>query len=183
MVLRSAASLSCRPIMKNTIVTTRYATPCGELELGSFGPHLCLCDWTGPERHHASVAARVCRMLRAPMEPGMSHTLELAIRRLDEYFEGGRDCFDVPLLPVGTPFQQAVWDALLSVPRGATESYGSLARRIGRPAAVRAVAAANGANAISLFISCHRIIGSDGSLTGYGGGLPAKRFLLALEAR
>ena len=82
---------------------------------------------------------------------------------------------------VGTAFQQRVWEGLLSIPYGKTVSYGEMARRIGMPTSVRAVANANGANAISIFIPCHRVIGSDGSLTGYGGGLPAKRFLLDLE--
>ena len=102
---------------------------------------------------------------------------------LDAYFRLERKSFDVPLLTVGTDFQKQVWDALQEIPYGKTCSYGELAERIGQPKAVRAVANANGANAISLFIPCHRIIGSDYSLTGYGGGLEAKKFLLELEKR
>lgn len=105
----------------------------------------------------------------------------MAIAQLDEYFAGKRRQFDVPLLFAGTEFQKTVWDTLLTIPFGQTVSYGELARQIGMPKAVRAVANANGANSISIFAPCHRVIGSDGTLTGYGGGLPVKEFLLRLE--
>ncbi len=107
--------------------------------------------------------------------------LRLAAAQLGEYFAGTRTSFDVPLAPAGTAFQRLVWDALLLIPHGATWSYGQLAKQIGRPHASRAVGAANGRNPISIFIPCHRVIGASGQLTGYGGGLPAKRFLLELE--
>jgi len=107
--------------------------------------------------------------------------LRKAIRQLDEYFAGRRKTFDLPLAPEGTPFQLAVWRALRDIPYGETQSYGDIARRIGKPKAVRAVGAANGANPISIVVPCHRVIGADGSLTGYGGGLPRKQKLLALE--
>jgi len=103
-------------------------------------------------------------------------------RELSEYFAGRRTSFDVPLAPRGTPFQQRVWAELVKIPFGTRATYGELARRIGRPAASRAVGAANGANPIAIVIPCHRVVGSDGSLTGYGGGLPLKRWLLAHEA-
>lgn len=106
-----------------------------------------------------------------------------ARRQLDAYFAGRLRRFDLPLAPEGTPFQQRVWRALLDIPYGETVSYGELARRIGRPSAVRAVGAANGQNPLSIVIPCHRVIGSDGRLVGYGGGLPAKSALLALEQR
>jgi methylated-DNA-[protein]-cysteine S-methyltransferase len=105
-----------------------------------------------------------------------------AIEQLDEYFAGERREFSLPLQPVGTPFQKTVWSALRSIPYGATVSYGELARRIGRPSASRAVGAANGANPLPIIVPCHRVIGADRSLTGFGGGLETKRFLLALEA-
>ena len=89
--------------------------------------------------------------------------------------------FDLPLLTVGTPFQRAVWELLTEIPFGGTRSYAWLAAQLGHPRAVRAVAAANRANALSIFIPCHRVVGSDGSLTGYAGGLAAKRLLLGLE--
>jgi methylated-DNA-[protein]-cysteine S-methyltransferase len=100
-----------------------------------------------------------------------------------EYFAGERRTFDLPLAPRGTPFQRAVWTALLELPYGTTASYLDVARRIGQPAAVRAVGAANGRNPIAIVIPCHRVIGADGTLTGYAGGLPRKQALLALEAR
>jgi len=105
------------------------------------------------------------------------------VRQLDAYFAGRLRQFDLPLAPVGTAFQQRVWRALCDIPYGETVSYGLLARRIERPAAVRAVGAANGQNPISIVIPCHRVIGSDGRLVGYGGGLPAKSALLDLERR
>jgi len=102
---------------------------------------------------------------------------------LDAYFAGRASLFDVPLAPEGTPFQRAVWQALLEIPFGATASYAEIARRIGRPKAVRAVGAANARNPIAIIVPCHRVIGTDGSLTGYAGGLERKRALLALEAQ
>jgi methylated-DNA-[protein]-cysteine S-methyltransferase len=109
--------------------------------------------------------------------------LSVCERQLREYFSGARFDFDLPLTLAGTSFQNDVWAALRAVPFGATMSYGELARRIGRPAAVRAVGAANGANPISIIIPCHRILGNDGRLTGYGGGLWRKEWLLAHERK
>ena len=105
------------------------------------------------------------------------------VRQLDAYFAGRLRRFDLALAPAGTAFQQRVWRALCDIPYGETVSYGALARRIERPAAVRAVGAANGQNPIAIVIPCHRVIGSDGRLVGYGGGLPAKSALLELERR
>jgi methylated-DNA-[protein]-cysteine S-methyltransferase len=112
-----------------------------------------------------------------------SPLLENAKAQLAEYFAGQRDDFDLPLAPKGTDFQRAVWKALTKIPFGETRSYAQIAQAIGKPHAVRAVGAANGANPIALIVPCHRVIGSDGSLTGYGGGLPRKKWLLAHESR
>jgi methylated-DNA-[protein]-cysteine S-methyltransferase len=101
--------------------------------------------------------------------------------QLADYFEGNRKTFDVDLLPEGTPFQMQVWSALLEIPYGKVVSYEWIARRIGRPGAVRAVGAANGRNPISIIIPCHRVIGKNGTLTGYGGGLDLKQRLIRLE--
>ncbi len=106
---------------------------------------------------------------------------EGVIRQLAEYFAGQRRQFDVKLAPKGTPFQLAVWRALQDIPYGETRSYAEIAHTIGRPSATRAVGAANGANPIPIIIPCHRVIGSNGSLTGFGGGLNVKRQLLDLE--
>ena len=104
-----------------------------------------------------------------------------ARRQLTEYFAGARTTFDLPLRPAGTPFQLRVWEALLRIPYGETASYGEIARELGHPTASRAVGAANGRNPIAIVVPCHRVIGSNGSLTGYAGGLECKRALLDLE--
>lgn len=186
-----------------------HATPCGVLRLGAFGGRLCLCDWADvPARDfvvrrlerglHARFAEWPNERLRPgtglpgiPAEPESNFpdnpddadrcVLDRAVRQLDEYFAAQRRTFDIPLLPVGTPFQRAVWELLTEIPPGEIRSYAWLAARLGHPQAVRAVAAANRANALSIFIPCHRVVGSDGSLTGYAGGLAAKRLLLELE--
>ena len=166
---------------KNIIKVKRYESPCGVLLLGSFGDKLCLCDWQ-VEKHRGHVDRRLKRVLRAEFEEGTSEVIEKAASELDEFFAGKRKTFDVPLLFAGTDFQKNVWNELLKIPVGKTISYGEMAQHIGMPKAVRAVANANGANSLSIFAPCHRVIGSDRSLTGYGGGLPAKKFLLELES-
>ena len=165
---------------KNIIKTRRYESPCGTLLLGSFDDKLCLCDWQ-VEKHRDHVDRRLKRVLNAEFADGTSDVIEEAVTQLDEFFAKKRQAFSIPLLFVGTDFQKTVWRELLTIPYGETISYGDMARRIGMPKAVRAVANANGANAISIFAPCHRVIGSDGSLTGYGGGLAAKKMLLELE--
>ena len=107
--------------------------------------------------------------------------LKEPVRQVEAYFNGKLTQFDFPLAPQGTPFQTSVWQELLRIPYGETISYGELARRLGNPKAVRAVGLANGSNPIAIVIPCHRVIGSNGSLVGYGGGLPIKQALLALE--
>ncbi|WP_199099541.1 methylated-DNA--[protein]-cysteine S-methyltransferase [Dyella sp. ASV21] len=116
--------------------------------------------------------------MRAATDP-----LVQAAQQLEEYFAGTRQHFALPLRPLGTPFQLEVWHELARIPYGSTISYGELARRIGQPQAMRAVGAANGRNPLPIVLPCHRVIGSNGSLTGFGGGLPTKRYLLALEDR
>lgn len=143
--------------------------------------------WLGPMRlstdgHGISEAAFVAEghTLREP--PGPDHPLlEQAAAELAAYFDGERTAFEVPLTPKGTEFQQQVWAALREIPFGATWSYGALAQRVGRPKAARAVGAANGANPCAVLIPCHRVIGANGKLTGYRGGVPIKRWLLDHE--
>ena len=123
----------------------------------------------------------------APGEPGAgwiessTAPLEQAACQLREYFAGKRTGFDLPLAPEGTQFQRSVWRKLQDIPYGRTISYGELARKVGNPKASRAVGAANGQNPIPIVIPCHRVIGANGKLTGFGGGLPIKEALLALE--
>ena len=109
--------------------------------------------------------------------------LREAIRQLQAYFSGSLQAFDLPLAPAGTAFQRQVWDALLTIPYGQTDHYQAIAQRIGNPKAMRAVGMANNRNPLPIFIPCHRVIGKNGGLVGYGGGLPAKEYLLALEKR
>jgi methylated-DNA-[protein]-cysteine S-methyltransferase len=118
-----------------------------------------------------------------PEAENNSRKLEEVQRQVDEYGKGKRREFDLELAADGPDFDKRVWKALLEIPFGSTTSYGAVARRIGAPKAARAVGAANGANPIALIVPCHRVIGSDGSLTGYGGGLPLKRKLLEHEAQ
>ncbi len=117
------------------------------------------------------------RSVRDDADPLLSATRA----QLDEYFDGRRRAFDLPLAPRGTPFQQRVWQALLGIPYGTTTTYGAIAESLGRPAAVRAVGAANGKNPLAVIVPCHRVVGADGSLTGYAGGLAIKRALLVHE--
>lgn len=168
--------------MSDNVITTQvYDAPCGRLVLGSFGDSLCLCDWL-TERHHPLILKRLSRALGACFAEGSSPVIATAAAQLDEYFSGRRRVFDLPLRFTGTEFQKAVWRRLMTIPYGETLSYGAMATDLGMAKAVRAVANANGANSLSIFAPCHRVIGSNGSLTGYGGGLDTKRYLLDLES-
>jgi methylated-DNA-[protein]-cysteine S-methyltransferase len=174
-----------KPIIKDShgmrkIVLQYFETDLGELVLGSFNEQLCLCDWRY-RKMRDRIDRRLQEGLDAPFVDGETNVTRNAGLQLEEYFSGNRTDFDMPLLMVGTTFQKRVWNELLKIPFGETESYLGLARKLGDENAIRSVAAANGANAISIFIPCHRIIGSDGRLTGYGGGIEAKRKLLQLE--
>ncbi|HQV50711.1 MAG: methylated-DNA--[protein]-cysteine S-methyltransferase [Flavobacteriales bacterium] len=162
------------------IITQILPTPFGELLLGSFKDDLCLCDWRY-RKMRITIDARIQRGLDASFEEGDSPVIEKAIAQLQLYFRGERTEFDLPLSLVGTDFQCEVWQALRNVPYGSTWSYSELTSKIAEPTAVRAVAYANGANAISIIIPCHRIIGGNGALVGYAGGLRAKKELLELE--
>lgn len=162
------------------LIVSVYDSPCGSLVLGSVGEGLCLCDWRS-RRNAGLLIAGLQRFFGAEISEGSSAVIVEASRQLDEYFALERRQFDMSLLFAGTPFQKAVWQALSEIPYGSTDSYAGLARRIGHPKAVRAVANAIGANALSVFIPCHRVVGTDGSLTGYAGGLEAKHYLLKLE--
>lgn len=157
-----------------------FDSPYGELVLGSHNKQLCLCDWRYRNKR-GTVDARIKKGLQAEFVAMDDGVLQDTRKQLDEYFDHKRKVFDVPLLMVGTPFQKSVWNSLLKVPFGKTSSYRQLAQDIGHKTAARAVASANGANAISIIIPCHRIIGSNGNLVGYAGGLKTKASLLGLE--
>lgn len=164
----------------NQISIQYYKTKIGELILGSFNEKLCLLDFRY-RRMRRTVDSRIKNGLKAEFFERDNEILARARKQLNEYLNRERKEFDIPILMVGTDFQKDVWNALMKVPYGATSTYLQLAKAINNEKAVRAVANANGANSISLIIPCHRIIGSNGELVGYGGGLLVKKHLLKLE--
>lgn len=154
-----------------------HATPLGPVLLLA-SPHGLAGLWFSGQRHHPSVE-RIAQWTHTPSHP----LLREAARQLDAYFAAPGHTFDLPLdLGTGTAFQQSVWQALLGIPTGHTCSYRALALQVGRPLAVRAVGAAVGRNPLSIVVPCHRVVGSDGGLTGYAGGLDRKRDLLQRES-
>ena len=148
---------------------TYFESPLGTLKLVSDGERLRRIEF--PDQHQPEPQGQ------AQNDP----VLDACARQLEEYFAAGRNHFDLPLAPGGTEFQRQVWSALSQIPYGELRSYRDIAEAIGRPAAVRAVGAANGRNPLPIVVPCHRVIGSDGSLTGFAGGLAAKSSLLRLE--
>ena len=164
------------------IVTVKIESPIGELIAGATEEGICLLEFNDRRR-----AARECRdlvkLLRQPLEEGDNVHLQNLRKQLDDYFNGDLKKFTVPLVTPGTDFQQEVWKELLEIPFGKTRSYQEQADALNKPDSVRAVANANGMNRISIVIPCHRVIGSDGRLTGYGGGLKRKKWLLDHEKK
>jgi len=159
----------------STLFFERFDTPIGTLTLAADADGLRHIEF--PDNRHP-----VDREGWIPGASGAAATVLRTTReQLREYFDGTRHAFDLPLRPQGTAFQMTVWRTLATIPWGATWSYGDLARVIGKPDAVRAVGAANGRNPLPIVLPCHRVIGADGSLTGFGGGLPIKATLLRLE--
>ncbi|MDB5870815.1 MAG: cysteine methyltransferase [Ramlibacter sp.] len=157
----------------NSIVQARYDSPLGPMVVAATARGLAGL-WFEGQKHMPDNAL----WPEQPRHP----VLRQAVAQLREYFSGARSTFDLPLdLQGGTAFQQSVWRELLAIPSGGTTSYGVLSQRIGRPAAVRAVGAAVGRNPLSVVVPCHRVVGSNGALTGYAGGLARKSALLQLE--
>jgi methylated-DNA-[protein]-cysteine S-methyltransferase len=164
----------------NQVNIKYHKTKYGELSIASFDNKLCMLDWRYRKMRN-SIDTRILKGLNAEFIEKDSDIIEETINQLDEYFNLERKEFDIPLLTVGTPFQKSVWEALIKVPYSKTSTYLQLSKNINNEKAVRAVANANGANAMSIIIPCHRIIGTNGELTGYAGGLPVKKRLLDLE--
>jgi len=164
------------------VIVKTIKTSYGELNVGSIDEKICLCDWRYRNMRQ-SVDRRIQRGFSATYGEDDSLILDELERQFTEYFSGQRKVFELPLVTVGTDFQERVWKALMEIPYGKTETYQELADRIGRKSAVRAVGSANGANAIAIIIPCHRIIGSNNTLGGYGGGLSVKKRLLKLESK
>lgn len=156
------------------LTSTTYDSPVGTLTLVGGPVGLRAVLWSDDRAARAGLR-------RTALVPGAAPALAATARQLDEYFAGTRTTFDLPLDLQGTPFQLAAWRALAAIPYGETRTYAQQAAAIGTPAAVRAVGAANGRNPLSIVLPCHRVVGSDGGLRGFGGGLEAKEWLLRFE--
>lgn len=164
------------------VFCTELPTPIGSLRILALAQGLRAVSFPGREQRDPQ--ANVLALDELERTGGAAGAvLAQTVQQLREYFEGARRVFDVPLLAEGTPFQLRVWNELRAIPYGATWSYRELARAVGDLKASRAVGAANGRNPIPILVPCHRVIGADGSLTGFGGGVPTKRWLLDHEAR
>ena len=178
---RKATSMSPRESRNSErLVFTRFSTVLGPMIAVAGEEGISLLEFSDRKKLETELAS-IRRHVRSTILPGSNRHLVALQGQLAEYFTGTRTSFEVPLVPRGTEFQRKAWDALRAIPYGVTRSYSEQARLIGRPSAVRAVARANGDNRIAIIIPCHRVIGSDGRLTGYGGGLWRKEWLLRHE--
>jgi AraC family transcriptional regulator of adaptative response/methylated-DNA-[protein]-cysteine methyltransferase len=178
-IFGSSASQSKDKAIINII---RFTSPLGPMFACASEQGLCLLDFT--DRKILELEFKdLCKRLNAVILPGSNPHLDLTQKQLSEYFAGSRQSFQIPLHTPSTAFRQTAWQALHAIPYGQTRSYKQQALAIGNPKAVRAVAAANGQNRINIVIPCHRVIGADGSLTGYGGGLQRKKWLLDFEQK
>jgi len=164
------------------IITGKIDTELGTMIMGAVEDGICLLEFS--DRRMLNTEYKdLCRYFKTTIEEGESKHFKRLRKELTEYFEGSRKEFSIPLSTPGTPFQKAVWKELMTIPFGTTRSYLEQSVALKNPGAIRAVASANGMNRVSIVIPCHRVIGSDGSLTGYGGGLKRKRWLLDHERR
>lgn len=167
---------------KKLIMITRILTPLGPMLAGATENGICLLEFVDRKMIETQLK-RIKRIYSAELVPGESGYFSDLNEQISEYFAGKRRVFDIPLEKEGTKFQEKVWNELLNIPYGKTRSYEQQATAIGNRNAVRAVAKANGDNRIAIIIPCHRVIGKDGSLTGYGGGIWRKQYLLDLEKK
>lgn len=167
--------------MQQKIQTEIYQSPVGDLILGSYNNQLCLCDWRFRKMRN-TIDKRIQTRLKSTYEESCSPIINETKTQLNAYFNVELTSFDLSMLWAGTDFQKSVWTALMDIPYGETLTYLGLSRKLENEKAIRAVASANGANAISIIVPCHRIIGSQGELVGYAGGLRAKKKLLELES-
>jgi AraC family transcriptional regulator of adaptative response/methylated-DNA-[protein]-cysteine methyltransferase len=164
------------------IKTTRIETPIGEMIAGATKEGICLLEFSD-RKTLSSQIEEVTGLLETTIKEGSNRHLRMLKRQLKEYFKGKRKEFSLQMLTPGTEFQQSVWKELLKIPYGSTRSYQEQADLLKNPLSVRAVAQANGVNRIAIIIPCHRVIGSDGHLVGYGGGLERKKWLLDHEKK
>lgn len=163
------------------LIVMEVDTPLGKMLAASTNEGICLLEFCDQEERATREVARLEGKLKCKVQPGKSTLLAQLEKELGEYFNGRRKVFEVALNLLGTPFQQSVWQTVRQVPFGETRTYEHIAAVVGRPAAIRAVGAANGSNPVSIVIPCHRLINKQGGLSGYGGGLWRKEWLLKLE--
>lgn len=166
--------------MSPPILFKHYSSPIGELIIASYTNQLVMCDWKYRKMRNL-IDKRIENALKSQLKEGNSLIIDHTIQQLSDYFEGKRTEFTIELLLIGTEFQKRVWNQLLRIPYGEIDSYIGLSIKMNQIKSVRAVATANGANAISILVPCHRIIGNSGDLVGYAGGIPAKKKFLLLE--
>ena len=171
------AQKSVKANLKESAFYSLLATPTGKLLIQSDGSSITAVNFVQNENFLADSS------INSEWTDSIPPCLESCKNQLLEYFSGSRHQFDLPLAPLGTPFQQKVWEQLRLIPYGNTISYLALAKRLGDPKVIRAAASANGKNPIAIIIPCHRVIGSNGDLTGYAGGLGNKKWLLELEQK
>lgn len=168
--------------MKNLLTFERFSTPIGTMIAAASEKGICLLEFTD-RRMLETELKHIKNHFKSEILPGKNKHIDELKKQLEEYFEGNRKDFDIQLITFGTEFQKGVWKVLMKIPYGETRSYKKQAELLGNSKAVRAVANANGANRIAIVIPCHRVIGEDGKLTGYGGGLWRKNWLLDLERK
>jgi AraC family transcriptional regulator of adaptative response/methylated-DNA-[protein]-cysteine methyltransferase len=176
--------LEMKTSLENTlsvIHTTSFETPLGTMFAGSTEEGICMLEYADSVSRQEKEINALCKLLGASVAEGESKYFESLRQQLAEYFDGKRKEFDIPLVLAGTPFQQEVWRELQKIPYGSTRSYKEQSMALNNLGAIRAVGTANGANRIAILIPCHRVIGENGKLTGYGGGLWRKKWLLDLE--
>ena len=171
-----------KAITKNIIATTVIPTPIGKIFVASTSKGICMLTFYKEESIQKNID-KLKKFFDADIMSAHNAHFDTLKKELEEYFEGKREVFEVPLQLVGTPFQQKVWKILMAIPYGATISYQEQAGLVNNPKAVRAVANANANNMIAILIPCHRVIGKNGKLTGYAGGIDKKEFLLNLEKK
>ncbi len=163
--------------MDKYVYIQSYLSPCGELLLGSYRDRLCFVEWV----ENREDISRYVKYLKTEIKVGNTEVITFAKKGFNEYFRGERKQFEIPISLFGTEFQKRVWEELLNIPYGTVLSYSEVAERVGNSRGVRAVANAIKSNPLNLIVPCHRVIGKNGELTGYKGGLERKEFLLRLE--
>ncbi len=167
--------------IQSVINTTSFETPLGTMFAAATEEGICMLEYADGAARQEKEITSICKFFNASIEEGESKYFESLRKQLSEYFDGKRKEFGIPLVLAGTPFQQQVWGELQKIPYGSTRSYKEQSMALKNLGAIRAVGTANGANRIAILIPCHRVIGENGKLTGYGGGLWRKKWLLDLE--